>query len=833
MARWLVPIGTVVALGGFFALPAAAGAAAATLYVGGAGCSDSGSGTIDQPFCTISRAATVATAGQTVLVSSGSYAGPVTVRNSGAAGSPITFQPAPGASVTVSGGSNGFALSSRSYVVVRGFRIAGTTSYGISVSSSDHITLDGNTVTAAGHPVQGQIAAGIVLSGATSSLVTGNHADNNSDSGIVLKSSTTGTTVSYNEASGNANGYQRNANGINVIAAGNTVIGNVLHDNEDSGLQFYPGGNNNLAAVNVSYNNGDHGIDDLNVTGGRLIGNTIYHNCTSGINVEGTSGNYLVENNIAVDNAVYPAYHGISCNRRAGNIGIWDSAPATTTVNSNLVYLTKSGTMYVFGTSYASLAAMQAATGQERTGLQADPRFAGASSGNLQLLGSSPAIDSADSGASGEQPTDALGAGRVDIASVPNTGLGPRPYDDRGAYEFGGAGVPDQPPAARLSVTPASGTAPLAVTASGSGSSDPQGQALQYRFDFGDGTVVGPQSSATATHTYAAPGTYSVVLTVTNTSGLSSTASASVTVSPASGNPPVARLSVTPSSGVAPLAVTASGSGSSDPQGQALQYRFDFGDGTVVGPQSSATATHTYAAAGTYSVVLTVTDTDGLSSTASASVSVSASGGGTAASYVSQIATNYSTSPHTSGSITVWRTGGVAAGHLMVLAVELTGTSAGAVTGTDSVGDRLSVASDVLDAAGHRLVVLYGVSGGLAVNQTISASFPSAATYRIVGDDVAGPVGLDGQASAAGTGSAFSSGPASAAGAGEFVFTAAGAFAASGAPTWAGGWTGLSSYAIGTDYLARAYRISTAAGSFTGSGTTSGSSWLAATATFR
>ncbi len=123
----------------------------------------------------------------------------------------------------------------------------------------------------------------------------------------------------------------------------------------------------------MSYNNGDHGIDDLNVTGGRIIGNTIFHNCTSGINVEGTSGNYVVENNIAVDNAVYPAYKGISCNRRAGNIGIWDSAPATTTVDSNLVYLSKAGTMYVFGSSYSSLAAMQAATGQEHTAFRPIP----------------------------------------------------------------------------------------------------------------------------------------------------------------------------------------------------------------------------------------------------------------------------------------------------------------------------------------------------------------------------------------------------------------------------------------------------------------------------
>jgi len=242
--------------------------------------------------------------------------------------------------------------------------------------------------------------------------------------------------VSYNEASWNANGYRRNANGINVIGTSNTVVGNILHDNEDSGLQFYTGGNDNLAVSNVVYNNGDHGIDNLNVTGGRIIGNTVFHNCTSGINVEGTSGSYLVANNIAVDNAVYPAYNGISCARRKGNIGIWDSAPSSTIVDSNLVFLTTAGTMYAFGSSYTSLAAMKAATGQEQHGLQADPLFADAAAGNLRLLAGSPAIDSADSGASGAQPTDVLGVTRVNDPATANTGLGPRTYDDRGAYEY-------------------------------------------------------------------------------------------------------------------------------------------------------------------------------------------------------------------------------------------------------------------------------------------------------------------------------------------------------------------------------------------------------------
>src|SRR5205823_6028194 len=152
------------------------------------------------------------------------------------------------------------------------------------------------------------------------------------------------------------------------------------------------------------------------------------------------------------------------------------------------------------------------------------------------------------------------------------------------------ATAPNQPPVARLTVTPSSGPAPLSVTADASASSDPDGTIASYRFDFGDGTVVGPQSSPTATHTYAA-GTWTCRVVVTDNGGATGTASATVTAT-AANQPPVARLTVTPSSGPAPLSVTADASASSDPDGTIASYRFDFGDGTVVGPQSSPTATH-------------------------------------------------------------------------------------------------------------------------------------------------------------------------------------------------------------------------------------------------
>src|SRR5665647_1255042 len=232
--------------------------------------------------------------------------------------------------------------------------------------------------------------------------------------------------------------------------------------------------------------NSDHGIDYFSVTGGRLIGNTVFHNCTTGINVEGTSGSYLVANNIAVDNAVYPAYRGISCSRRNGNIGIWDSSPSSTTVDHNLVWLTKPGAMYVFKSSYTSLSSMQAATGQERAGVQADPKFMSTSTGDFRLTEGSPAIDRADSGVPGEQSADILGNPRVRDLNVTNTfAAGPRQYDDLGAYEFQPitSPPPAQPPTAALGATPTGGQAPTVVTANASASTDP---CLLYTSDAAD-----------------------------------------------------------------------------------------------------------------------------------------------------------------------------------------------------------------------------------------------------------------------------------------------------------------------------------------------------------
>ena len=64
------------------------------------------------------------------------------------------------------------------------------------------------------------------------------------------------------------------------------------------------------------------------------------------------------------------------CKRRIGNIGVYDSAPATTTANYNLVYQSGAGAWYTWaGVTYNSLAALQSATGQEAKRQVPEPAF--------------------------------------------------------------------------------------------------------------------------------------------------------------------------------------------------------------------------------------------------------------------------------------------------------------------------------------------------------------------------------------------------------------------------------------------------------------------------
>ena len=451
-------------------------AAAATYYVDktNGSCSDSGPGTTAQPFCTIGKAASLVTAGQTVRVLAGAYAETVNGPNSGTAGNPITYSAAPGVTVTGNGTATGnaFRMSTKSYIVIDGFTIKDTVDYGIYASASDHITISNNDVSSAGSPASGAVRAGIFLTNTDNSTVTHNTSDHNSQDGIRLTGGSSGNVVSDNVSYGNAEEWERNATGIQVTGTGsdnNTILHNTTYGNEDSGLQFYAGAQSNIVVGNLSYGNGDHGIDNNAAPNNTFVGNTVQGNVTAGINLEGSaapgSGGATLANNISVDNGLRLQVGGGTASGQPTNVRVDAASVTGTTMDYDEVYLSSgSGMIQWNGTTYASLAAFKTAvSGQETHGLEADPKFkapaavaqrpaaapfnVAVNAGDYHLTGGSPAIDSADSGAANEPTLDLDGHARVDDPATTNAGAGARTYDDRGAYEFVQAanGAPDAP----------------------------------------------------------------------------------------------------------------------------------------------------------------------------------------------------------------------------------------------------------------------------------------------------------------------------------------------------------------------------------------------------
>ena len=89
--------------------------------------------------------------------------------------------------------------------------------------------------------------------------------------------------------------------------------------------------------------------------------------------------------------------------------------------------------------------------------------------------------------------------------------------------------------------------------------------------------------------------------------------------SPAGNQPPIARATADRTSGPAPLTVRFSSAGSSDPEGGALTYLWDFGDGTT---STAANPTKVYSTNGRRTATLTVTDPAGRPGNASLVITV-------------------------------------------------------------------------------------------------------------------------------------------------------------------------------------------------------------------
>jgi PKD repeat protein len=147
--------------------------------------------------------------------------------------------------------------------------------------------------------------------------------------------------------------------------------------------------------------------------------------------------------------------------------------------------------------------------------------------------------------------------------------------------------------------------------------STPAGGISTWAWDFGDPTsTTNTANIQSPSHSFTAPGTFNVKLTVTDASGASNSKTNPVTVTGAANTPPVANFDL-------PATCTAGTpcgfhSTSTDAEGNAtiVASHWDFGDLTsATNTADTPDATHTFASSGPYNVTLTVTDDQSAAST--------------------------------------------------------------------------------------------------------------------------------------------------------------------------------------------------------------------------
>ncbi|NIN33952.1 MAG: PKD domain-containing protein, partial [Gammaproteobacteria bacterium] len=146
-----------------------------------------------------------------------------------------------------------------------------------------------------------------------------------------------------------------------------------------------------------------------------------------------------------------------------------------------------------------------------------------------------------------------------------------------------------------------------------SDSYDPDGNIINYLWDFGDGSNT---TGEVASHSYTDDGNYTVTLTVTDDDGAADSATSLKTVLNRS---PVATFTESSETVYTSETITFNASNSYDPDGTVVGYFWNFGDGTNA---TGETASHSYTDDGNYTITLTVTDDDGATATSTAAKTV-------------------------------------------------------------------------------------------------------------------------------------------------------------------------------------------------------------------
>jgi hypothetical protein len=321
-------------------------------------------------------------------------------------------------------------------------------------------TIVNNTITASGQAVlltgamgnDGRPGVG-VNNVVNSTRVAGNTFSNNSGAGVALYGATSGTSNAVTNTTIANNTFRASAQAVSItggsgIDAAPAATGNVVDATLVTGNTFADNGG---AAVGL--NGGVTNATNNAVTNTTIVNNLIYGTTTfGGIAIVAARKGGRLNRNIGVS---------IINNTIAGNVGggvLVNDDPNHTGGNntsSGIVVLNSIvvGNLSSFDSSprdFAGLDASQVSyslVGQSGfaggTGNSSgDPKFVNPSQGDFRLQAGSPAIDAANS--IGAPLTDLEGRRRIDDPGSPNRGVGPVPYVDIGASEFGSA--PAAPP---------------------------------------------------------------------------------------------------------------------------------------------------------------------------------------------------------------------------------------------------------------------------------------------------------------------------------------------------------------------------------------------------
>ena len=247
------------------------------IYVATTG-SDTASGSASSPVLTLQRAANLATVGTTVHIATGTYKGPVYIKNSGTLAKPIIFEPMQAGKVIITGTPSAadehlFHIENQAYVIIRGLEFTEfwtnneqITPTAIYVTGSSHnLLIDNNYIHDLGTRVNNDKgnAHGIAVYGTQAIKdiqINNNRVENLSlgrSEAVVINGDVINFEVNHNQVNNNNNigidiiGFEGTATTDNDYARRGDIIGNTVTDNSISGNPGYKGDDPSAGGIYV------------------------------------------------------------------------------------------------------------------------------------------------------------------------------------------------------------------------------------------------------------------------------------------------------------------------------------------------------------------------------------------------------------------------------------------------------------------------------------------------------------------------------------------------------------------------------------------------------